>query len=92
MPLSVFGILIHRAGVAELADALGLGPSERKLVGVQVPSPAPESRYFYNTRRGMGTVKVPSEAIIQFKISFRTGKLLLDRALSYLLTYPKVSI
>ena len=29
------------AGVAELADALGLGPSGRKAVGVQVPSPAP---------------------------------------------------
>ena len=29
------------AGVAELADALGLGPSGRTAVGVQVPPPAP---------------------------------------------------
>ena len=29
------------AGVAELVDALGLGPSGRKAVGVRVPSPAP---------------------------------------------------
>ncbi len=30
------------AGVAELADAPGLGPGERKLVEVRVLSPAPE--------------------------------------------------
>ena len=29
------------AGVAELVDAPGLGPGDCKVVGVQVPSPAP---------------------------------------------------
>ena len=33
--------LFFGAGVAELADALGSGPSGRKLVQVQVLSPAP---------------------------------------------------
>ena len=31
------------AGVAESADALASGASDRKVVGVQVPSPAPNS-------------------------------------------------
>ena len=30
------------AGVAESADALASGASDRKVVGVQVPSPAPD--------------------------------------------------
>src|SRR5450631_4137749 len=29
------------AGMAELADAAGLGPAGRKLLGVQIPLPAP---------------------------------------------------
>ena len=29
------------AGVAELVDALGLGPSGREAMGVRVPPPAP---------------------------------------------------
>ncbi len=29
-----------QAGVAKLADAIGLGPIDRKVLGVQVPSPA----------------------------------------------------
>ena len=37
----IMDLLGISAGVAELADALGLGPSGRKAVGVQVPSPAP---------------------------------------------------
>ena len=40
----IMDLLGISAGVAELADALGLGPSGRKAVGVQVPSPAPFSR------------------------------------------------
>jgi hypothetical protein len=32
------------AGVAELVDAPGLGPGDCKVVGVQVPSPAPSGR------------------------------------------------
>ncbi len=35
---------IKYAGVAELADALASGASDRKVVWVQVPSPAPNSR------------------------------------------------
>ena len=38
---AIMDLLGISAGVAELADALGLGPSGRKAVGVQVPSPAP---------------------------------------------------
>ena len=38
---TIMDLLGISAGVAELADALGLGPSGRKAVGVQVPSPAP---------------------------------------------------
>ena len=33
---------IKYAGVAELADALASGASDRKVVWVQVPSPAPK--------------------------------------------------
>ncbi len=33
--------LFTNAGVAELVDALDLGSSDRKIMGVQVPSPAP---------------------------------------------------
>ena len=33
------------AGVAELADALASGASDRKVVWVQVPSPAPSKGY-----------------------------------------------
>ena len=36
-------LLMPHAGVAELADALDLGSSGLKLVGVQVPSPAPNA-------------------------------------------------
>ena len=33
------------AGVAELADALASGASDRKVVWVQVPSPAPRKKH-----------------------------------------------
>lgn len=33
--------------MAKLADALALGASERNLMGVQVPPPAPESNYAF---------------------------------------------
>ena len=36
---------IKYAGVAELADALASGASDRKVVWVQVPSPAPSRGY-----------------------------------------------
>lgn len=38
---------IKYAGVAELADALASGASDRKVVWVQVPSPAP---YWWNKK------------------------------------------
>lgn len=34
-------VIVLKAGVAELADALDLGSSSRKGVGVRVPPPAP---------------------------------------------------
>ena len=36
------------AGMAKLADALGLGPSERNLMGVQVPLPALYEKFLDN--------------------------------------------
>ena len=37
------GAILVTAGVVELVDTRGLGPRGRKAVGVQVPSPAPQS-------------------------------------------------
>ena len=39
------------AGVAELADALASGASDRKVMWVQVPSPAPEQDTNFDTMR-----------------------------------------
>ena len=38
---------IKYAGVAELADALASGASDRKVVWVQVPSPAPHAQFTF---------------------------------------------
>ena len=77
------------AGVAELADALGLGPSGRKAVGVQVPSPAPfqhlppaESLSIYRLKTYLRNgiydfIRIQSVAIIQIwyisRLAKRTG-------------------
>ena len=42
---------IKYAGVAELADALASGASDRKVVWVQVPSPAPKQDTNFDTLR-----------------------------------------
>ena len=39
------------AGVAELADALASGASDRKVMWVQVPSPAPKQNTNFDTMR-----------------------------------------
>ena len=39
------------AGVAESADALASGASDRKVVGVQVPSPAPDLKRAFRMER-----------------------------------------
>ena len=42
---------VKYAGVAELADALASGASDRKVVWVQVPSPAPKQDTNFDTLR-----------------------------------------
>ncbi len=42
MTYSIYSIQQQLAEVAELADALGSGPSVRKDVGVRIPASAPD--------------------------------------------------
>jgi hypothetical protein len=39
--IAVVKLSFHRAGMAELADAVALGATGRKSLGVQIPLPAP---------------------------------------------------
>ena len=60
--VSLFSILFFPADMAELADAHGSGPCERKFMGVQVPLSAPYRVFLQHLR----VVRTPDLFILLF--------------------------
>ena len=72
------------AGVAELADALASGASDRKVVWVQVPSPAPgrvPRHAFYALRRFSFAGFLPHLTLLLMEMTAKNGDTMLKKLL-----------